>query len=84
MNNLIIVMIWFVAISAMNLLTFFFALKTVQKVYKKEDLKIPSPVTIVNEVREEHKRQKEQEELETNLYNIDVFDGTGLGQKNFE
>ena len=84
MNNLVMIMVVFVVISTMNLITFFLALKIVQKVYKKEDLKIPNPVTIVNEVKEEHKRQKEQEELEISLYNVEVFDGTGLGQKSFD
>ena len=84
MNNLVMVMVVFVVISIMNLITFFLALKIVQKVYKKEDLKIPNPVTIVKEVKEEHKRQKEQEELEINLYNVEIFDGTGLGQKSFD
>lgn len=84
MNNLVMIMVVFVVISTMNLITFFLALKIVQKVYKKEDLKIPNPVTIVNEIKEEHKRQKEQEELEISLYNVEVFDGTGLGQKSFD
>jgi len=57
------------------------------KVKKDEKIEIPNPTKIVTKHIEEKKYKeqtgKEQEIEEINLYNIDNYDGTGLGQKDF-
>lgn len=52
-----------------------------QKVSKGEEIKIPNPVEKVQSFKETQERKKEQEALDTMMYNIDVYDGTGLGQR---
>ncbi len=59
------------------------------KKINKEKIEIPTlnPVKIIRENkenREETKRtRKEQEIMEINLANIDIYDGTSVGQKDF-
>ena len=57
------------------------------KVKNNETIEMPSPVRIVKEHAKESKlnkiKDKEQEIEEINLYNIDSYDGTELGQKDF-
>ena len=67
--------------SMFNIIAFFIGAKVGQKVSRQEEIKIPNPITVVNDYKEDKKRRKEQEELEIMKYNIDIFDGTGLGQK---
>lgn len=68
---------------AMNILCFYFGAKIGQKVVNKEeiklDIKTPTQIVREHEVRKEIK--KEQEIEETILHNIDVYDGTSIGQK---
>lgn len=60
-----------------------------QKLKKEEaiDISLKNPIKVIKEHREFKKQceqaEKETEENEINLYNIDVYDGTGLGQKDF-
>ena len=81
MNNLIILLAFMSVTSVFNIIAFFIGAKVGQKVSRQEEIKIPNPVTVVNDYKEDKKRRKEQEELEIMKYNIDIFDGTGLGQK---
>ena len=57
------------------------------KIKSNEKVEIPNPVkSITNYVEEKKTKQEIQRELEIeeiNLYNIDAYDGTGLGQKDF-
>lgn len=59
------------------------------KKINKEKIEMPTlnPVKIIREnkeSREEIERvRKEQEIMDINLANIDAYDGTGVGQKNF-
>lgn len=55
--------------------------KVGQKAYRGEEIKLPNPVEKVKSVKETQEYRKEQEALDTMLYNIDVYDGTGLGQR---
>ena len=68
----------------MNIICFFIGAKVGQKVVKEEEIKAPNPVKVV-EAYQEHKEEKEaKKELETNLENINKYDGTALGQKSFD
>ena len=51
------------------------------KASRGEEIKLPNPVEKVKTFKETQEYKKEQEALDTMLYNIDVYDGTGLGQK---
>ena len=55
-----------------------------QTVAKGKELKLPNPVKVIREYKEEIEQQSEQEEFETNLANIDTYDGTDLGQRDFK
>lgn len=52
-----------------------------QKAYRGEEIKLPDPVAKAQSFKELQEQKKEQEAIDTMLYNIDVYDGTGLGQK---
>lgn len=58
-----------------------------QKVSKKESISIKSPAKIIKEHKVkkqiEAKELRENQISEINEYNIDNYDGTGLGQKDF-
>lgn len=78
-------------ISALSIVLIFFAFITGlhygSKVKDNKSIDMPTinPVKIVkqtiNESKEESKREKEELIEETNLYNIDNYNGTDLGQK---
>ena len=53
------------------------------KVKNNETIEIPSPARIVKEHKLNKIQDKEQEIEEINIYNIDSYDGTELGQKDF-
>lgn len=52
-----------------------------QKAYRGEEIKLPNPVEKAKSIKADQESKKEQEAIDTMLYNIDVYDGTGLGQK---
>ncbi len=70
----------------MNLLAFLIGARTAQKADKGEEIKLPTinPKQIYKEYKEDKESSKEQEILETNMYNIDNYKGDGLGQKDFK
>lgn len=55
--------------------------KVGQKAYRGEDIRLPNPVEKVQAFKDSQEYRKEQAATETMLHNIDVYDGTGLGQK---
>ena len=55
--------------------------KVGQKAYRGEDIRLPNPVEKVQAIKDSQEYRKEQAATETMLHNIDVYDGTGLGQK---
>lgn len=73
-------------IGVMNITCFFVGAKVGQKVIKGEDIK--TPVKAVKEYREakedERIEREAQEEYETNLYNINNYTPSGLGQRDFD
>ena len=54
------------------------------KASRGEEIKLPNPVQKVQEFKDTREYRKQQDAVETMLYNIDVYDGTGLGQKDIE
>jgi hypothetical protein len=52
-----------------------------QNVTQGKKVKLPDPVAKIQSFKESQEYKKEQEALDTMLYNIDVYDGTSLGQK---
>lgn len=70
-----------VFISLSNIACLIVGAKIGQKAYRGEEIKLPDPVAKVKSIKDSQERKKEQEAVETMLYNIDVYDGTGLGQK---
>ena len=53
------------------------------KIKKGETIELPSPARVVKEHKISKQKDKEQQIEEINLYNIDSYDGTELGQKEF-
>ena len=66
-----------------NLLCFVVGAKVGQKVVRQEKIEL-NPVKAVKNTITEHKMQKEKEQedeyIKTILHNIDVYDGTSVGQ----
>lgn len=58
-------------------------LKNGQRLSKNEEVVVPNvnPVKVVTEEIEKHEEKKRQEREDVINYNIDIYDGTGLGQK---
>lgn len=73
----------------LNLCCFYFGVKTGQKVVKGEEVTLPSinPVkavgTAIETYKEDKRQKKEEENFNINLENIENYDGTGIGQKDF-
>lgn len=67
----------------MNILCFYFGAKIGQKVINNEPvkMKIKSPIQAIKEHEERKEIKREQEIEETIMHNIDVYDGTSIGQK---
>ena len=67
----------------MNLLAFLIGARTAQKAQKGEEIELPNinPVKVYEEHMERIQANKEQQELNTMLENINNYNGTGLGQK---
>lgn len=55
--------------------------KVCQKAYRGEEIKLPNPVEKVQSFKDSQEYKKEQAALDTMLHNIDVYDGTDLGQR---
>lgn len=77
------VMLLALFVSLSNLICLIVGVKVGQKAYRGEDIKmkIPNPVEKIQSIKDTHEYKREQEAVDTMLYNIDVYDGTGLGQK---
>lgn len=69
--------------AAANILCFFVGAKVGQAVSKGEKVETPTvnPLKAYREHQERREAQQEQNVIEAMLYNIDVYDGTGNGQR---
>lgn len=79
MNNILLILV----ISIMNLLCFYFGAKIGQKVVRNEEIKpiIPNPIDAIEKRQEKLEQEKENEIIDTIMHNIDVYDGSPIGQK---
>lgn len=70
-------------VGALCVACFFVGAKVGQTVAKGEDIKPPQidPMKVFREYEERKEAKKEQERIDTVMYNIDHYDGTELGQK---
>ena len=59
-----------------------------QKIQREQKIELKGPIRTINEMKDTHEYEKEIKEKqrieEINAYNIDNYDGTGYGQKDFE
>lgn len=71
-------------VGILNLLSFYLG----SKISKGEEIQLKNPIKQYQEYKNEKEDTKTYEEerkiLETNLKNIENFDGTSLGQNDFE
>lgn len=65
------------------LMAYTLGLKNGQKLKNDEEIKLPeiNPVKAIKNEIENYEEKKKQEINEINMFNIDNYDGTGLGQK---
>lgn len=77
------VLLLVVFISLSNFICLVVGVKVGQKAYRGEDItmKLPNPVEKVKTFKESQESKKDQEAIATMLHNIEVYDGTGLGQR---
>lgn len=83
--NLVLILISTIIISAFIMFSFIVGLHYGSKVKKDEVINIPTPNKVIQKKRQqtrfEEEKKREDQALETMLYNIEVYDGTGNGQK---
>ena len=79
------ILILIVGIGLINVLCFLIGAKTGQKAVKGEDITLPNlnPIEAVREHEEARQQRKEEDNFNTMLENIEVYDGTSIGQKDF-
>ena len=67
----------------LNVACFLIGAKVGQKVDKGEgiDISLPDPFKPLVQTREKRKTEREVEAFNTILHNVDVYDGTSIGQK---
>lgn len=70
-----------VLISLSNLICLIVGAKIGGKAYRGEEIKLPNPMEKAKVIKVTKEHNEEQKNMDTMLYNIDVYDGTGLGQK---
>ena len=83
--NLVLILISTIIISAFIMFSFIVGLHYGSKVKKNEVINIPTPNKVIQkkrqQIRFEEEKERKDQALETMLYNIEVYDGTGNGQK---
>ena len=78
-------LILIISVGLMNVLCFLIGAKTGQKASKGEDITLPkiNPIEAVRTHEENKQQKKEEDNFNTMLENIEAYDGTGIGQKDF-
>lgn len=74
------------AVGTLNIVCFLLGVKVGMSVVKGEPIKLPSisslnPIKAYREFENNKKAEREQEELDTVMQNIEAYDGTGANQK---
>jgi hypothetical protein len=88
LNNLLTILGVFLLSMAwgiMLLFAFLIGARTAQKADRGEEIEVPSinPMEIYKRHEEQRETKEKQEELETNMYNINNYTGDATGQKDF-
>lgn len=67
----------------LNVVCFLIGVKVGQKVVKGEEIELPTinPMKAYREAQERKQAEREVETFNTILHNVDVYDGTSIGQK---
>ena len=78
-------MLFALIVGVLMIFAFLIGARTAQKVDKGEEIKVPSinPMEIYRRHEEQREAKEKQDELETNMYNINNYTGDGTGQKDF-
>lgn len=78
-------LILIIGVGLMNVLCLLIGVKTGQKTSKGEEITLPNlnPIEVVREHEETRQQKKEEDNFNTMLENIEVYDGTSIGQKDF-
>lgn len=71
-------------LGAMNIICFYVGAKIGQTVSKGEHITIPNPVKGIEQLIDSVESREEKEIFEINMANIESYDGTGLGQREFK
>lgn len=79
------ILILIIGIGLMNVLCFLIGARTGQKTVKGEDITLPNlnPIEAVREHETSRQQRKDEDNFNTMLENIEVYDGTSIGQKDF-
>ena len=80
------ILILIVSIGLMNVLCFLIGARTGQKAVKGEDITLPNlnPIEAVKSYEEKRQEEIEEYNFNTNLENLEMYDGTSYGQKDFK
>ena len=81
--EILLIVILALVIGTLNVVCFFVGAKVGQKVDKGEPIKTPSlnPINAIREAQDKREAEREQNQYDTVLHNIEIYDGTGNGQK---
>lgn len=69
-----------IVLSISNILCFFIGAKIGQKVVRNEKIEIPTPKVIIKEHKKMKEEQKEIDNFNKILQNINNYDGSDIGQ----
>ena len=64
-----------------NMLCLIIGVKVGIKASRGEEVMLPNPVRAVREHKEQKEASRKDQAMENMSYNIDIYDGTGLGQR---
>ena len=67
----------------MTMVTVYISARIGMAVGKGKELKLPNPVEAIKEHKAEMELKAEKEVFDINMANIDSYDGTELGQRDF-
>lgn len=81
--DMLLVIVFVLLVSILNIVCFFIGAKVGQKVDKGEEIKMPtiSPVALYKEHKEKQEVEKRREKLDVIRNNIEIYDGTEKGQE---
>lgn len=81
--DMLLVIVFVLLVSILNIVCFFIGAKVGQKVVKGEEIKMPtiSPIGLYKEHKEKQEVEKRREKLDVIRNNIEIYDGTEKGQE---